>query len=311
MTNPVNILFAGSSFSVLSDISYNQQVRNWLVNQPVYEPIFATVAAGGAKTWYNLMQLSTYLTPSLQTIILDTANDDTANINTGCIEAFIRRVWAYNPSIRIIGMGSPSWNTQDISNDALAPTPTNLAGCNAAKAIFQYYCSFADYLARIVSLVGAGTYHLNDLVSVDTVHPSAMGYAQMALLAEVFLPFAGGQAPTVMPARLNAAATDFEQMPIIKNGTAYDSRTGTWADNGTSTSSSTPDSTIAFFGTFRSIGCYRADGTYPNVSVSIDGGDYIDDFAFYANGYDLGARAAHTVTIKVATTCKIDEFWAI
>lgn len=308
MTDAVNILFCGTSFSVQGTDSYNNYIRQWML--PIYLSTYATLALNGHNTWSNLVRLSTALTENVRTIILDTASDEDRDIDRGALEAFIRRVWTYNPYIRIIGVSAPSWNGQDTGNDALVSTPTNLTELNQAKVIFDYYnTSYAAYLESCIALV-PGTYHLNQLTD-DTVHPNATGYGIMAGLVEAFLPNLGNSLTGAMPSRLLSYGADFEQTPVITNGTGYDSKTGVWTEDGTKISSVAPDATITFSGTFRSIGCYNSDSNYPDVAVSIDGGAYVTITDFKPGGYDIGVRAAHTVVIKVITTCKIDEFWAI
>ena len=55
---------------------------------------------------------------------------------------------------------------------------------------------------------------------------------------EAQLPSGGAAAMAILPARLYADSANYENAPILKNGTAYDARTGAWTDNGTTTSSS-------------------------------------------------------------------------
>jgi lysophospholipase L1-like esterase len=312
MTTPLYMIFAGSSFSVLSSISYNQQVRTWLaVNHPELFSSCTTLAIGGHNTWSNLVRVSSALTADTQVFLLDHANDGDNTKDNCALEALIRKMWTYNPNIRIVGISSPSWNTQDTSNDALVATPTNLATTGVKKSIFEYYgVSYADYLAEMIDLVPE-TYHLNELVA-DTVHPTETGYGIMASLVEAFLPSSGAQLSGSLPDYLYADTPDFEETPTIKNGTAYDSKSGTWAEVGTTIESSTAGSTVVYSGTFRSFGKYRASGTDGSVEVDIDGGGFSAK-AFYQNGYDIGTRAAHTITVRIPAggSCKIDEFWTI
>jgi hypothetical protein len=311
-TTPQAVLYAGSSFTA-SVISFSLLVTQYVqAEYPAWLITAGNQAEGGAQTWFNLVRLDSYLTTTNPIVTLDTANDDTNTVTKASagLEAFIRRLYAHSPGVQLIGISSPSWSGQDTSNNAIAGTPTNLAAITAAKAIFEHYgISYAGYLDEVVRLVNAGTYDLDELVD-DTVHPTAAGYAVMAGLVEAFLPASIAPLPIPLPARLYAESADFEHTPSRINGTAYASRTGVWSDNGASTSSSAANATItySFFG--RSYGIYRADDTYPDVSVSIDGGAYAT-VAVGKNGHDIGTRAAHTVTIKVLTTAKIEEFWVI
>jgi hypothetical protein len=312
MTIPLYMIFAGSSFSSLTSISYNQQVRTWLmINYPELFGNYTTLAIGGHNTWSNLVRLSSSLTANTQVFLLDHANDGDNTLLNCTLEALIRKIWTYNPNIRIIGISSPSWLLQDTSNDALVTTPTNLAAIGVKKSIFEYYgISYADYHARMIELVPE-VYHLNQLVA-DTVHPTETGYGIMASLVEAFLPDSGAQLSGSFPVYLYAGTPDFEQMPTIKYGTAYDSKTGTWAEVGTTIESSTVGSTVVFSGTFRSFGKYRISGVDGGVEIDIDGGGFSAK-TFSQNGYDIGTRAAHTITVRIPAggSCKIDEFWTI
>jgi hypothetical protein len=142
----------------------------------------------------------------------------------------------------------------------------------------------------------------------DTAHLSTLGYQLLEADLQPLLPAGGAGQPSPLPAYVNAAAADYEHTPVVKLGTQHDAHTGVWTETGTSIASTTPGDTITFSGTFRTFGCYRADATYPQVTFTIDGGAPIADSSFYPNGYDTGARSAHTIVITVQTTCKIDEF---
>jgi hypothetical protein len=311
---PISLIFAGSSFSTYAVTSYNGNIQSWInTTLPGYDATFTTIAIGGQKSWGNLVNLSRYLSGNITTILLDTANDITRGVlkDQCSLEGFIRQVWNYNPDIRIIGISSPSWNGQDISNDANTPTPTNLLDINQAYVIFKHYrIPYAHYHRAIIDLVAAG-HHLNEYVSGDTVHPSTTGYALMASLVEPHLPDYGAYDPFVMPSRIYPDTVDYEHAGLIKAGTAYDSRTGVWSDVGTKTSSANPGATITFSGMLRSFGWCNAVQTYANVSVSIDGGAAINPFTTGWGGYDIGVRANHTIVFTVLTNMQIDEFWAI
>ena len=115
-----------------------------------------------------------------------------------------------------------------------------------------------------------------------------------------------------LPARQEADTADYENTPTNVNGTAYDSKTGTWTESGTQVSSSTEGSTVVYSGTFRFIGCWRIDGGTNTVEIDIDGGGFASR-SFYQYPYDLGTQAAHTVSIRIPAggNCTIDKFWAI
>jgi hypothetical protein len=313
MTTLVSLVFAGSSFSVVGASTYNQLIQNWIRdNTPQYLGSYYTLARNGNNSWSSLVRLSGALTADTQTLIIDSANDDNSTIDKAALEAIIRRVWTYNPNIRIIGVSAPSWNAQDTGNDALVSTPTNLTEVNNAKAIFDHYStSYAAYLDACIAYVAGGG-HLNELTT-DTVHPSsAVGHPLMASLVEAFLPFSGAQLSGSLPAWLLADAEDFENDPIVRLGTDNDGTTGTWTTTGSRVESTETNATIVFSGTFRSFGGYRVDGGTNVVEADIDGGGY-NTISFGHMGYDIGTRGAHTVTLRVPAggNCEIDEFWAI
>ena len=127
-----------------------------------------------------------------------------------------------------------------------------------------------------------------------------------------YLPDGGQTAPVSMPIYLYDTNGEYQSTPLIKYGTDYDSRTGVWNDTGTRTESNQVGATITYSGTFKSIGCYRADAGTNDVEINVDGSGY-QAMAFYQNGVQISSsRAAHTVVVKVMSgTVRIDEFWAI
>lgn len=146
----------------------------------------------------------------------------------------------------------------------------------------------------------------------DTVHPTTLGNMEATkLLQDILTPtfLIQRQSPSTLPARLYDNG-DYENSATIKNGTGYDSLTGSWTTSGTQISSSNPGATVTFSATCQSIGRPEEDGT---VQISVDGGDYAA-FVFSPNGAQIagGVRAAHTITIKVISgTVTISKFWAI
>lgn len=244
--------------------------------------------------------------------IIETANDGDTAKDKSSLEALCRRLWAVNASTRIIFISSPSWNGQDIGVDANVDHPTNEAALNNVIALAAYYgIPLVDYWGQVKDLVNNQGHHLNEYVSGDAVHPSTTGYALMASLLEALLPTGGTAQPSPLPARLYDNG-DYENAPTVKLGTAYDSRSGTWADNGTEVSSSEVGAIITYSATCQSFGAYRTDAGSNSVQVSIDGGAYADA-SFYQNGTAIaGARAAHTIAIKVKSgTVKVTQFWAV
>lgn len=272
---------------------------------------FSNLGMNGHNTWANLVRLTD--TSNTHSVILDHANDANSANDKAALEAFIRRIWTANPLTRITFIQSPSWLGQDTAVDANVDHPTNEAAIGNVEALAaQYGIPVIGYWNWCKTVVGATTYHLNELTA-DAVHPStSVGYPNMALLLEETLPEGGAQAPNPLPARIYDNG-DYENTPVRINGSDETSRTGTWSENGTSISSSTADSTITYTATCQSYGVYRVDGVAnPAVQVSIDGGAF-GAVSITQNGIAIpGARALHTITIKVVSgTAKIDEFWAI
>lgn len=229
-------------------------------------------------------------------------------MDNATIEAYVRLVWAANPETRIL-----LWNffaVADQNVNANVNTPTDVGNVLATNAVAAHYgIPLLDYWGTIKQRVNDEGHNLNEFMD-DTIHPNQTGHGEAYVLLEACLLSSDGKQPETLPARLYDDSIDFEYTPTIKNGTGYDSRTGTWTDAGTTVSSSTPGSTITYSFTGRSFGIYRADGSYPNPEISIDGGTFVVR-PLYANGYDIGTRAAHTVVIRVVSSIKIEEFWSI
>lgn len=215
----------------------------------------------------------------------------------------IRR--AHAAGQRIIGVVNPSWDAVD---DSEINDPNNEAAMVQTIAVMDaYQIPYVDGWQICKDHLNGGG-HLSDLYS-DTAHWKAAGHALVEEALKAYLPLGGSI--TLPGSRVYAASADFENGPVIKPGTGYDSRTGTWVDNGTSVSCTTPGSTITYSGIFRKFGVYRGSGVYPTVTVTIDGGAPITSFALYANGYDIGTRGAHTIVVEVTSSIEIDEFWAV
>jgi hypothetical protein len=271
-------------------------------DHPEYVYTFLNISNSGYGTFPNLVNKGDLSTADV--IVIDQSNDDSGD--TAECEAFLRLCSAAGQ--RCVWILNPSWTDADL-NDGQVNTPANLTAIQQMRTMLDSYgASRVDGLALIQAHVTNGG-HVADWYA-DTAHYNATGYAVIESYLDDILP-TGGIIPTPLPARTYAAAADFENASIIRNGSAEDSKTGTWTEDGASISSSEVGATITYIGTFRKFGISRADGTYPNVTVTIDGGDPIVDFALYPNGYDIGTRGAHTVVITVVTTCKIDEFWAV
>lgn len=291
--------FAGSS-NTYNPWGYRTQIQSDLIlTEPLYIFTFENIAANGWATFPNLVNFSDLSGDDV--IVLDQSNDGSDDLPE--FEAFVRK--CAGTSQRLLIILNPTWSV--VSNDQVN-TPANQTAYELQEAVcVAYGISYVDGWQLCIDHVAGGG-DLSDYFK-DTVHWDETGGAPVVVAAaDAILP-AACPIPTLLD-RIHAASVDYENNPVIKNGTDYDSRTGTWADAGTSTSSNEVDATITYSGTFRKFGCYRADATYPAVTISIDGGAFFS-IAFYPNGYDIGVRNNHTVTIKVITSCKIDEFWAI
>jgi hypothetical protein len=171
----------------------------------------------------------------------------------------------------------------------------------------------------IESLIGAGYTDLDVetyLGAPGDVHPNDAGHAAAYDLAITQLGSLIGSSST-LPDRVYAESEDFENDPIIRNGTDNDGETGTWADDGTARESSTADSTITWTGTFCSFALDTNYGATAGVLAwSIDGGSYTNSNlgarAGAINPVTSLARAEHTVVIKVISgTVKINRFLAV
>lgn len=303
--------YAGSSFTAANP-GYRGLAQVWLTdNYPTYATTATVQAINGHNTYSALVRLET----GADVFVIDNANDSNDSVNTPdrkALEALFRRLWAANPQTRIIVIGPPSWFGQDTSDNAVVDTPTNQTALEEIKALADHYgIAYVDYWQWCRDVV-PDTYDLTDLTA-DTVHPTDLGYNQMATLLEAYLPTSGSQKPATLPARLYDNG-DYENTPTRTLGTNYDSRTGTgWSDSGTATLSATAGDTITYSATCQSIGVYRSAGTNANLEISVDGGAY-RDASLTQNGIELvEGRDAHTITIrlKAGGDIRIDEFWAI
>ncbi len=301
MTTPMVVGFAGSSNTANGTTGYRPLIQAGLIsNYPVYLFSFLNISANGWATWPNLVNQVDLAAADL--IIFDQSND--GENDTAHVEALIRKAAAANQ--RVIGIVNPAWlaTTDDQIN-----TPVNKTALEQHITVLQAYgVPYVDGWQLCKDHVAGGG-HLSDHFA-DTAHWSANGYAAVTAVILDYLP-TGGMIASPLPGRIYAESEDFQQAPVIMNGTDYVSKTGAWTEDGTKISSSEAGATITFSGAFRSFGCYRASGSYPNVTVKIDDDDPIENFAFYANGYDIGTRGEHTIVITVTTTVQIDEFWAI
>jgi len=306
MTIPYAVDYAGSSFTSAAVIGYAPVSQAWmLINKQEYLFTFRNQAVGGHNTWSNLVRLTT----GADLFIIDHANDS-KDLDYASMEALIRVLWATKPSAKIIMVSSPSWNGIDIDVDDNVNHPGNETQLALYEAFAAYYgIPWVDYWGWCKTVVNAGTYHLNQLTD-DTVHPNALGYSNMAILLENYLPTGGASCPS-LPARLYDDGS-YENTPTRTVGTGYDSKTGTWSESGTQIASTEAGATVTFSATCKSYGLYRADGTgNPSLEVSVDGGAFAA-LAVNQNGIALASRTVHTFIFKVISgSVEIDEFWTV
>jgi hypothetical protein len=281
-----------------------------------YAYTFNHSAVGGNNTWSTLIRLSSgVLNTAPELVVLDTVNDSAGNHCAKSLEAAIRRIWTANPLTRIILMRFATYGDRSVNANVNSPVnATSLIEFDAIAA--AYGVQVVDWHGRIQELVNNEAHNLSEYISEEgatDVHPNSTGYALAASLLQPYLPSGGAQQPAVLPARLYDTSGNFERTVTKKLGTAYDSRTGTWTDNGSEVISSTAASTITYTVTTApaySIGCYRADGGTNTVEISYDGGAYSSQ-TFYQNGIEVPGGFT-TATIRVTSgTVKVGEFWAV
>lgn len=310
----MSLSWAGTSFTA-SNPGYSYNVDQWIrINAYAYAYTAThTGAISGNNTWSALVRLTTDITnvnPNL--VVLDTVNDAGGNHTGKSLEAIIRRIWAINPSTRIILMRFATFTDRTVNSTVNSPVnATALVEFDAIAA--AYGIPVVNWLSNVQILVNNQGHNLTEYVSVDNVHPSTTGYDLAATLLEAFLPTGGATKPGTLPARLYDTSGYFENTVTKKLGTAYDSRVGTWSNNGNEVQSSTPGDTITYTVTSapaHSIGCYRADAGTNNVKLGYDGGAR-SAANFYQNGTEVPGGFT-TVTIEVVSgTVKIGELWAV
>ncbi len=305
----MNVVYGGSSIPNAID-GYRTMSTNWLTW--THRTIAFTAynsAQSSRNTWNNLIRIQAdYLDHAPDVIIIDNANNDVAGIDRRSIEAFVRRIWGTFPDCKFVFMKIYSVSNQYV--DAGIDSPTN-AGQQAEFVALatQYGIPMVLYYDTIKAMVNGGDRLFRYMI--DTIHPNPDGHCIASTLLESYLTLSfltTRQSPAVLPARLYDTNGDYESIATIKNGTAYDSLTGSWTPAGTSISSSSAGATITYSATCQSYGRPETDGT---MQVSIDGGAYVT-VVFGPNGLNAGARAAHTITIEVVSgTVTISKFWAI
>lgn len=268
-------------------------------------------ALGGNNVFSTLMRLDDLLAFHPNLVTFDIANTTNEDHFQAMIEAIVRRIWAFDPSTRIVAQVNGTYNGN--TPDSLADPPRNAVLAAAFRSICAWYgIAYVDWNAIVLDQINTHGLHLSDLIA-DTVHPTALLSALIFEAFRAYLPYGGSARPTPYPDAYYALTPSYELPPQRIAGTSYDSRTGTWTDTGTRTQSTEVGATITFSATCKMIGLYRADTASANATtVSIDGGAFTNLSLSHA-GYKISDVAApHTVVIKVTSgTVRIDEFWAI
>ena len=290
--------WAGSSNTYNNTTGYRYLTNDYIkVNYPQYDLNALNISANGWATFPNLVNLADLSTATL--LIFDQSNDGSDDLPE--FEGFIRK--CIEAGQKVIAVLNPSWTA---TTDDQIDTPYNLTALQGQRAILSAYG--VDYVDGHVLLQAhvTGGGHITDWFA-DTAHYNATGYAAIAAGLEALL---FGTVPALVD-YVNADAADYDGTPVIVNGTDNDGTTGTWAETGTSISSSSAGATITFIFTGRKFGIYDEGGSYPLCTAVIDGGTPITNFQPYPNGYDAGNSGSHTVIFTVATNLTIDEFWVV
>jgi lysophospholipase L1-like esterase len=307
-----NDAFLGTS--ITANFIYVNTTNDYIRTHSPFPSLLSTVNAGigGSTSWYALAsQLEVITANSPDAVCVEFAvNDAFTEFYAKTAEALIRRIRTVLPLARIVfiaftRVGDPAVDDATNLNQDIHDRWKAL--CNLYGVAFV---SFADALVSAV----AGGEHVATYMT-DTLHPTATGHALAATVLEATMASAvnGGTMP-VLPARLYDCA-DFENAPIVRNGTDNEGETGTWTTVSTTSRRSTvANSTISWTGTFVSCGIQTVDGV---ISWQIDGGAWTQlDLTNYGPGIELTTtalvRGVHTLTIRVDSgTVQIDRFLSV
>lgn len=318
------IVFLGGSITAganASDAAHryvNLTMEYLKTHQSRYGYSWYNAGVGATGSWWALFRLAADVIAKAPDVVsLDWSVNDFDRLSSkGAAEACIRLLRTALPNVRLCGI--------HFLNVAGAPgaDPTNTL--EAVKlnvlALFNHYnIPWIDFAADIQALVAGGA----DLSTylADQVHPTDAGHARAAAIYETTVAnqLAGGGGS--LPARLYDNG-DYENTPIIRNGTDNDGETGTgWSTvGGTARQSSTADDTIKWTGTFQSAGIDGNHGVGAGVlAIKVDGAAYNNinlsssALAYLQAMWDgSGFRGGHTITIKVVSgTVKINRFLAV
>lgn len=289
--------------------SYAYLVRDWLRETEFGRSTgLYNQARSGNWPWSNIIRYQAELHANISDIyltdfrIVEPGRDDRA------LEALCRRIYTDNPRAVIISPTFPVDETLDGAVDALDQRATDSLALAA-----HYGVHIVDYRQAVIDLVAGGASLTTYLA--DTIHPTVVGQQLCATMIEAMIvPLLDGEDHSSLPARLYDNG-EYEQPPTRKNGTAYDSVTGSWTATGTRIESSSAGATVTFSATCSQFGIYNAISVYGTLDVQIDGGAWLTARAITHNGYYGTALtyAAHTIAFRIpaAGSIRIDEFWAI
>lgn len=274
---------------------------------------------GGNNAWMDLVRIQAGLldyNPSI--VLIDCAvNNVDSDSDKASTEALVRLVRTSCPNAYIffINFGYYlGFATNDYTNSSAA----NIVYINQLAT--NYDVGSLDFHSHLVSLVDAGSYTVGQYTE-DAVHPTIVGnnlifeFLKTNILQYFPLPVTPQWTQDLSDYTRLFDNGDYENTPIIRTAIDNEGEMGTWSVvNTTQNQSTAADSTISWTGTFQSFGLDLA--ITGGVAWNIDGGDFTTiNFSLYpiANmRYWSGARAEHTVTIKVVSgTVTIKRFLAV
>jgi len=308
--NEVTWAFEGGSITNDS-IGYRVLTGAWLIDTyPQNTYTLVNSAVDGQNSWSNLVRYPDDIQPHAPDyVVLDAVNDDKVANDPPALEALIRRIWTDTPNCKFIAM--KFFGVTDYTDDDTVYTSPDADEWEDIEAILDHYgIPFVDYYSEVVRQIEEESKHLTDFFR-DNIHPGDGGRALSAEMLQAAITAGEPKVIGTLAARLHAASEHYEEEPQRLVGTDYDSRTGTWSDDGTVAETSEAGATITYSGTCISFGAIRTDSSDSAIEVSIDGGEYASVYVA-SNGYQIPAgRGAHTITLKSPGTLEIAEFWMI
>ena len=300
-----SITYGMSADTGLDYLSLLELQRNKLDQQQYIKTNKGSPSTG---SWYGCIRLQTDIIDNSPDILYIefAVNDGDNSRDKGCAEAMIRRLWTAQPTMKLCAVFFPKVTDKDVDdatnlNDAVKQNW--IALCNYYNIP---YVDYADYLKSVIDAGGS----LADYMA-DAAHPTNAGHAL------AYSRIKDGQTSALsgsLPTRLIADSEDFENTPVIKNATDYDSKIGTWSEDGTEITSTEVDATVTFSGTFRGFGIdtNTSGGRY---AWKLDDFDWVERDVLQYAGLNINTqttRAARTVIFKVISgTVTIKRFFAL